>query len=204
MASLLQSWRPVGRVPELGSLGEYMRSISLIGLVILSVGCASDDQASLARFLDYRALTRLTETQIDVEASVMAFCRDPKDIHGPHIKPGIHLYVSREVLEGKRTPDSSRYPIGSLVVKEKFDIKGDAKPNVITVMEKVADERRVQDWRFYMIRLSDRSFVRDEAKVSCVDCHSRFARSDFVSPVTDELVTDFTPRPNKSTRSNSP
>lgn len=164
------------------------------GITLISVELKDrviENSEKLERFLDYRSLTRVTPAQIDVEASTVTLCIDPRDFHGPHIKPGIHLYVSPGVLEARSRTGTARYPLGSMLVKEKFNLKGDAKPSVITVMEKVADRGRVEDWRFYMVRLSDRSFVPDQGKVSCVNCHSRFDKTDYVSPVTDSLVKDY-------------
>lgn len=174
-----------------------MKHVCLLGLLLSSAALAGDNASMLRRFLNYRSLTRVTEAQIDVEVSVATFCRDPKEIHGPHIRPGIHIFVSPGVVEAQSRNGSSHYPVGSMLVKEKYSRKGDVKPSLITVMEKVADKGRIEDWRFYMVRLSDRSFVRDEGKVSCVDCHSHYVKTDYVSPVTDSLVTAYAQKANK-------
>jgi uncharacterized membrane protein len=81
-----------------------------------------------------------------------------------------------------------RYPVGALLVKEKFEKRDDATPAIITVMEKVADAGKVSDWQFYMIRLADRSIVREGFEVSCTDCHSCYPKNDFVSHVTTGLL----------------
>jgi hypothetical protein len=79
-------------------------------------------------------------------------------------------------------------------VKEKFEAKDHSHPSLITVMEKQADAGDVDDWRFTMIRLADRAVVRDGFKISCAQCHSRYAESGFVSPTTDVLVKAFSER----------
>lgn len=169
-----------------------MKRLLLLGLALGSAAVAREDDATLRRFLDYRKLPRVTDQQIDVEASVRMLCIDPKTIYGPHLKPGLHLYANPKALDAKTRQPSAAYPVGSLIVKEKFETKGGTTPSIITVMEKVANKGRVDDWQFYMVRLSDRSFVKDEGKTSCTDCHSRYTKTDFISPQTDRLVTAFT------------
>ena len=51
-------------------------------------------------------------------------------------------------------------------------------------MEKVAAEGKVDDWLFTMIRLPEATIVRETPKVSCMECHSRYEKTDFVSPTT--------------------
>lgn len=169
-----------------------MRLVFIFALISSVVGAApADDAALVRRLLDYRKLTRLTEKKIDVVADTRALCIDPRGLHGPHLKPGILLYANDRVLEARRNPDGrERYPVGSLLVKEKFEDGGENTPSIITAMEKIADEGRIEDWRFTMVRLSDRTIVREGFKVSCVDCHSHYARNDFVSSVTDRLLSE--------------
>lgn len=150
----------------------------------------NDDR--VARYLQYRNLTRLTTVKIDIAESVRTMCLDPKMVHGPHMEPGIHLYASSAAIAVRQTANAvPRYPVGTLLVKEKFDTKDAATPSLITVMEKTASQGRVDDWRFTMIRLADRSIVRDTARMSCAECHSRYADADFVSSVTDGLLAKY-------------
>ncbi|CAN5866795.1 hypothetical protein BH11VER1_BH11VER1_27090 [soil metagenome] len=166
----------------------------LFSILILGTLSASgaDDALLIARYLDYQKLPRITERKIDLEESVIQLCLDPKMYYGPHIKPGIQLYVNPTAIEARKKDSAARiYPIGSVLVKEKFATKEASEPDIITVMEKVSMLGGINDWKFTMIRLADRSIVRDGFKVSCVDCHSRFKESDFVSTVTDSLLSEY-------------
>jgi hypothetical protein len=162
------------------------------------VGCSvvgSDDTATVTRYLQYKEMPRITEQMIAVSSSMTEMCFDPGTridpgtTHGPHVRPGIHLYANPKAIAARK-PESAteRFPVGSLLVKEKFDTRQDATPSVITVMEKVADRAVIDDWKFYMIRISDRTIVRDGFKVSCRECHSHYSKSDFVSHVTDRIL----------------
>lgn len=153
---------------------------------------AETDQSLVTRYLKYRDLPRITPTQIDIAEAVSGMCRDPRDIHGPHIKPGILIYASPSAITAKtKKTDATRYPLGTLFVKEKFETKDSTTPNVITVMEKTTNHNSVNDWTFTMIRLSDRSIVREGFKKSCTECHQSYTRTDFVSHSTDALLADY-------------
>lgn len=165
--------------------------LGLAGAVVASAASAED--GLVTRYLQYRNLTRLTTAKIDIAETVRTMCLDPKIIHGPHIEPGIHLYASSSAIAVRKTSTTPRYPVGTLLVKEKFDTKEAATPTLITVMEKTANRGRVDDWRFTMIRLADRSIVRETARMSCAECHARYTGTDFVSQVTDDLLAKFTP-----------
>jgi hypothetical protein len=166
--------------------------IPFLLLVALLSGYAGTDDASIARYLDYRSLVRITKQRIDVPKETTMMCVDPRRVYGPHYKPGIHVYANYAALKAHEGGgESVRYPVGSLFVKEKFDEAGEAKPSVITVMEKLTDEGRVEDWKFTMIRMSDRAVVTEGFKVSCIDCHSNYRRSDYVSMQTQVLIDAY-------------
>lgn len=170
-------------------------------LAALSVGAAeprvfpvSGEAERLARYLDYLSLSRLTEKKLDMLPAASTLCRPaaptPPTMHG---KPGIHLYANALALKdagGPRAP-GARLPIGSLVVKEKFEAYEDTTPSLITVMEKVGNAGKVDDWLFTMIRLPERTIVREPPKTSCVECHAKYTRTDYLSDTTFGLLTGY-------------
>lgn len=120
-----------------------------------------------------------------------SLCSDPRFRHGPHLVPGIHVYATEAVIGTRAKSDTPRYPVGALLVKEKFDGTEVTTPSIITVMEKIADAGTVDDWRFTMVRISDRSIVKDGFQVSCASCHERYQKTDYVTHVTDKLLADL-------------
>ncbi|HEY1110567.1 MAG TPA: hypothetical protein VGE76_18090 [Opitutaceae bacterium] len=170
-------------------------ALSLAVLLVSIAGnlaAAETDAQRIARYLDYRKLPRLTTERIDIEGPMRTMCLDPRTLHGPHLVSGIHLYATKAVIDTRATSASPRYPVGALLVKEKFDTREAASPSIITVMEKVADAGSVDDWRFTMVRIADRSIVKDGFRVSCASCHERYKRFDYVSHVTDALLAELT------------
>lgn len=172
------------------------RPVLWFAVVMMSIAgnlsAAETDAQRIARYLDYRKLPRLTTERIDIEGPLRTMCIDPRTLHGPHLVSGIHLYATKAVIDTRAASASPRYPVGALLVKEKFDGAEVTTPSIITVMEKIADAGSVDDWRFTMVRVADGSIVKDGFRVSCVSCHERYKRSDYVSHVTDALLAERT------------
>ena len=153
---------------------------------------APGEAERLARYVEYLSLPRLTEKKIDMLLAASVLCRPADPTPKPHLKPGIHLYANSLALQDARQrAPGGRLPIGSIVVKEKFEERSDAAPSLITVMEKVGNAGKVDDRLFTMIRLPERIIVRELPKTSCVDCHAKYTRTDYLSDMTFGLLTDY-------------
>ncbi len=191
------------RKPERTIRRPGLKSAGWLFLVLTTGGFAVEDTSFVTRMLAYRDLIRVTEQKIDMLESVSALCADPSSMSGPHLKPGIHIYAN-ELAVKKAREGQARFPIGALIVKEKFAQKKDATPDIITVMEKFADTGKIANWHFAMIRLSDHAIVQVEPARSCTRCHSRYDRSDFVSETTDQLLRSFADKKHESPNSPAP
>jgi hypothetical protein len=171
---------------------------------IAALACAAEpnllyrpgEAARVLRYVRYLSLPRITPERLDMAPRASTLCvAPPTRGAGPHSKPGIHLYVNEPAIEkAKNWADGDRLPVGSLLVKEKFEAPMDSTPSIITVMEKIGNEGKIEDWLFYMLRLSDASIVREKTRVSCVECHAHYGSTDFVSKRTFSLLVEFAKR----------
>lgn len=149
-----------------------------------------EETERLARYLRYPSLLRLTETMVPMDMKVTMMCARPPGpptfiSDPPHTGASIRLYASRQAVDkAAMWTIDARFPIGTLLVKEKFESKASTEANLITVMEKVRNEGKVDDWLFTMIALPERTIVRERPKVACIECHAKFTRTDFVSGIT--------------------
>lgn len=174
-------------------------SVFCLAFVTVAVGAnrtskapsAESDQDRVARYLRYsRTLTRLTDEKIKIAFAATTLCIDPRTRHGPHFVHYINLYASPDAVAARRGGAKPLpHPVGTLFVKEKFEAEPPAKPTLITVMEKVTNTASADDWSYTMIRLSDRSIVRDGFRVSCASCHSHYETTDFITRETDALLS---------------
>ena len=176
-------------VTRLVSIGRVFVGTSLA--VVLTSAFAADDAALVARYLKYRSMPRVTQEQLAMAEAAKTLCIAPGSVRGPHEQPGVHLYASADAIAAKKKAPFGPYPVGAVIVKEKFETKGGTEPSLITVMEKVGATGKVEDWKFSMIRLSDRTITRDGFAMSCAQCHGWYKLSDYVTPTTDTLVQSF-------------
>ncbi len=152
-----------------------------------------EEAQRVQRYLQYPSLTRLTaETRVEMAPQVSASCIGSVIDTGPHAAAAIHLYANDRAIDAmSHWTGGSRFPIGSLLVKEKFETMTDPAPSGITVMEKVADRGSVDDWIFYAIRLPQVSIVRERGRISCEGCHSGYDKTDFVSAKTFSFLLAY-------------
>jgi hypothetical protein len=78
-----------------------------------------------------------------------------------------------------------RFPVGSIIVREKFLHKDDAKPELLAVMVKHEKgfSRASGDWEYLLLDDSGSRVKSRQKKGSCNDCHSQVRHRDFVFPV---------------------
>ncbi len=173
---------------------RLLKTFLLLLALFITTAAAANETADMVRYLDYRSLPRISDDPVEMTLPAAVLCKDPTPEFGPHVFcAAMHLYANQAALAAKaKGGDKVRYPIGSLFVKEKFERKEATAPMLITVMEKMSDKGQVEDWKFTMIRLSDRSVVaREHFKISCEDCHAKFSEHDFISSASDSLLSAF-------------
>jgi hypothetical protein len=135
------------------------------------------------------ALVRITTDRIAMNPKVATLCAPSRMIVGPHDTPTVHLYVNQAVIDyRKQHPDAHHYPVGSVFFKEKYSAEG--KAILATVMTKIADTNRVEDWRYEMIKLPSKAPTKIDA-ASCQDCHERYQGRGFISQTTEDALTKF-------------
>lgn len=138
-------------------------------------------------------LIKITNQKIPMERWIAELCTGPGKVVGPHDTPTIHLYVNKAVIDyRKKEPDAVRYPIGSVFYKEKYDHT--EKATLSTIMTKIADNNRVDDWRYEMIELPSGKPVKIDA-ATCRDCHERYEHQGFISKVTVKALAEYLNRP---------
>ena len=138
-------------------------------------------------------LVRLTERRIPMDPKLALLCSGPEQVVGPHSSPTVHLYVNQAVIDYRKLhPDAVRYPVGSVFFKEKYD--ADEKATLATIMTRIADHNRADDWRYELIELPSRAPSKIDA-VSCRDCHERYEKQGFISKTTTDALAAFLKKP---------
>jgi hypothetical protein len=78
-----------------------------------------------------------------------------------------------------------RFPIGSIIVREKLVKVDDEKPELLTAMIKRARgfNPKANDWEFLVIDGTMTEIIERQKQGSCLNCHASQKKRDFVFPV---------------------
>ncbi|MBZ0113393.1 MAG: hypothetical protein K8J08_13100 [Thermoanaerobaculia bacterium] len=185
---------PVGVRPPL----LVLTMLLLIPWVTLAVGQGEAGEEAPPSVLEslkktYRSYTRLTSTPRPLSAWADTLCFAPTELleedearNGPHSLTSIHLYVNARA-EGGLDGDPRRFPVGAVLIKEKFSgrvVKG------VGGMEKMAEgyDPEFGDWRYFYAE--DRIGLTEGPIASCRSCHERQRDRDFVYYRSGEFSVD--------------
>jgi hypothetical protein len=89
--------------------------------------------------------------------------------------------LAREAMNGGPL---TRFPAGSIIVREKLNRATDAQPQLLTVMIKRGRgfNPKANNWEFLAIDGTMTKVVERQKKGSCLDCHVSQEQHDFVYP----------------------
>jgi len=86
-------------------------------------------------------------------------------------------------LPGKRV-----FPVGSVLIKEKFDRPTGGKPALFTGMVKREKgfAPNVGDWEFFVVNLAKKRFIERGKMESCIGCHQTVAKAGYVFSIASK------------------
>jgi hypothetical protein len=175
--------------------------LGCIFTIVLSQGNADqkiDDPRngiSISDVKEYRKMFRVNEKPIDMVAESALMCAPPFNVHGPHYNPGVVYYINEIAGQGLKTySEKKRFPVGSIIVKEKQERRTEDSVQIITVMKKTREGSGENSWDYKMY--DARKWVElDPSKQKtpflirgCIECHRRYKDNDYVSERGIELL----------------
>ncbi len=151
---------------------------------------------SIEEIRTYRHMFRVNQKPVDMVEETKLMCAPPQLAYGPHYDPGVVYYINEIARLGiKNYADNKLFPIGSIIVKEKQELKTEDSVQIVTVMKKVRSGRTEDSWEFRMYdttKWAEIVVARDETSRplirTCIDCHRRYKDNDYVSDKGIELL----------------
>jgi hypothetical protein len=168
-----------------------LKSLLLLS-ALASVGCAvimlsspsepDKDLLSLAKYRQWNLVNptpQLMQPQAAEDCAII-FGRDKSS---PHLNKYISVYVNpvgREAMMGKR---DSKFPAGSMIVKEKLGKPDSKKPEMLTAMIKreAGYNPETGDWEFLVLDGQAIAILERGKLERCSGCHKSYTYSDFVT-----------------------
>lgn len=135
----------------------------------------------------------VTPRPVDMKPQIMLSCvgPGPADQHpNPHVSAVFRVFVNPKGQKAMQNLGKSTFPVGSVLVKEKFSrgpevfapvkLLPDAKPELLTVMIKRPKgfDPANGDWQFAVVKSGHAP--ETEGLKHCQGCHQRQKKTDYV------------------------
>lgn len=155
--------------------------------------------ATLARFAQERTnAVRITSQPVKMWDRVAFLCGipvanrrvlektnalgQPLSVANPHEHKYAHVFVSSNGSFAMKT-NSATFPVGSIIIKEKFSDPNGKETELFTGMIKREKgyNPACGDWEFFTLSAEATKVTARGKLKSCMDCHVEYAESDFVT-----------------------
>jgi hypothetical protein len=149
-----------------------------------------ENQIELAEIKKYKDFLRVNKKPIDMEKASIPLCGRSFISDGPHSNPGAVYYINELTQQGlQEFSTKKQFPVGSIVVKEKQELRTDDSVQIITVMKKVKAGQKESSWEYKMYDVKKWEEI-DYAKIAprsfgitgCLSCHKGYKDNDYISP----------------------
>lgn len=143
-----------------------------------------EDEKIWAYLMQNRAeMVRVTPKPVRINWAGAPLCQRPNHIrHSPHGEHWIHVFVSPGGTNAMTTGKGT-YSEGTMILKQKFEDAEGKTTEFYTGMRK--RERgynpELGDWEFFMLDAGGHMVTARGKIESCMDCHSKYPKTDFVS-----------------------
>jgi hypothetical protein len=179
-----------------------MKKTILIALLfvpaLVTLGCMVEGQSSqqpadrdLTALAEYRQWTLVNPTPLLMEPVSAASCvavsgRHESSSHGPKY---ISVFVNLAGREAMMNGQPPKFPVGSMIVKEKLGSPDSKNPEVLTAMIKreAGYNPESGDWEFLVLDGAASKITERGKLTHCSGCHKPYESSDFV---TKSYLTD--------------
>ncbi|MGH9766943.1 MAG: Uma2 family endonuclease, partial [Blastocatellia bacterium] len=120
--------------------------------------------------------------EVSADPELPGFVLD-STVYGPHYDPGVVYYINEIARQGLKTfSEKKRFPVGSIIVKEKQERRTEDSVQIITVMKKAYAGSGEDSWDYKMydtrkwtevdLSKQKRAFLNS----GCIECHRRYKK----------------------------
>lgn len=155
-------------------------SVALIAVVVTLM--AQRDFEQVARSVaGSESIHRVTASLFTMDPVVVTQCIAPNKTN-PHRECFGHVYVTtlghEQMISGKGS-----YPVGTVIVKQKFKSSSTRSLTLHTVMRKRSPgfDSANGDWEYSVVDGAGRKVLAVGRIASCIACHSQYAKTDYVT-----------------------
>ena len=141
-----------------------------------------DSGSDVTRIYQSRGTTRIIYAPPPDRTPVSTPIKNDTALHADSADSYGVIYVNEVARQSLVDAKKPRFPIGSVIVREKLLRTNDAAPQVLVVMVKRDQgfNSKARDWEFLMIDGDLSKILRREKHGECRDCHVQQRDQDYV------------------------
>ncbi|HEY0079960.1 MAG TPA: cytochrome P460 family protein [Pyrinomonadaceae bacterium] len=148
----------------------------------------SDASRADEEIFAHRSWTRVNSQRFRMQMITAVLCRMPTPLDkaledgGPHRDKFVTVYVNNKGKDAMMSQPRPKFPVGSLIVKEKFPTAEGGSPELMTAMLKreAGYNPESGDWE-YLVLNGEGTKIEARGKLAeCMSCHAIVDKQDFV------------------------
>lgn len=163
----------------------FLPALATLGCAVASHSFLTIPDPDLTTLAKYRKWTLVNPTPqfMDPPAAISCAINVGREKSSPHVQKYVSVYVNPVGREAMMTKRSPKFPIGSMIVKEKLGSADSRSPELLTAMIKREAGYNPEngDWE-YLVLDGEASKIVERGKLErCSGCHTWYKKSDFVT-----------------------
>lgn len=164
----------------------FIPAFATLGCAVASHSSPSPTtESDLAKLAKYRKWTLVNPTPQLMEPTSAISCTiiPGRQKPSPHLNKYISVFVNSVGREEMMTKLSPKFPIGSMIVKEKLGSADSTMPEVLTAMIKRGPGYYPEggDWEYLVLDGAASQIIERGKLTRCSGCHRPYERGDFVT-----------------------
>jgi hypothetical protein len=158
---------------------------AMLAYAIVGQSSPSVKESDLTSLAKYRQWTLVNPTPQLMEPLAAASCAmiPGRQEPSPHLHKYISVFVNSEGREAMMTRQQPKFPVGSMIVKEKLGSRDSTDPELLTAMIKRESGYNPEggDWEYLVLDGTASKIVERGKLTQCSGCHRPYEYSDYVT-----------------------
>ena len=164
----------------------FLPTLAMLGCAVTTHSSSKPPgSGDLANLAEYRKWTLVNPTPqlMDPLPAISCAVIPGREKSSPHLHKYISVFVNPVGRDAMMTRQLPKFPVGSMIVKEKLGSPDSTTPEVLTAMIKREPGYNPEsgDWEYLVLDGPASKIVQQGKLARCSGCHQAYKQSDFVT-----------------------
>ena len=163
----------------------FLPALTMVGCAEVSRSSPKEPDSDLPTLAKYRQWTLVNPTPQFMEPLSALSCaiNVGRQEDSPHLRKYVSVFVNPVGREQMMTKQSPKFPVGTMIVKEKLGSPDSKEPELLTAMIKRAPGYNPEngDWEYLTLNGAATRIVEQGKLTRCSGCHKWYKDRDFIT-----------------------